>query len=99
MLTSKQRAALRGQANKMETILQIGKDGISENTINQVDDALTARELIKLRVLDNCPLTAREASDELCAALGCDGVQVIGSRFVLFRRNEEKAKYDDFLKK
>lgn len=99
MLTSKQRAALRGQANKMETILQIGKDGISENTINQVDDALTARELIKLRVLDNCPLTAREASDELCAALGCDGVQVIGSRFVLFRRNEEKAKYDEFLKK
>ncbi|MBR2152089.1 MAG: YhbY family RNA-binding protein [Clostridia bacterium] len=99
MLTSKQRAALRGQANKMETILQIGKDGISENTINQVDDALTARELIKLRVLDNCPLTAREASDELCTALGCDGVQVIGSRFVLFRRNEEKAKYDEFLKK
>ena len=99
MLTSKQRAALRGQANKMETILQIGKDGISENTINQVDDALTARELIKLRVLDNCPLTAREASDELCDALGCDGVQVIGSRFVLFRRNEEKAKYDEFLKK
>ena len=99
MLTSKQRAALRGQANKMETILQIGKDGISENTINQVDDALTARELIKLRVLDNCPLTAREASDELCAALGCEGVQTIGSRFVLFRRNEEKAKYDEFLKK
>ncbi|MBR4282416.1 MAG: YhbY family RNA-binding protein [Clostridia bacterium] len=99
MLTSKQRAALRGQANKMETILQIGKDGISENTINQVDDALTARELIKLRVLDNCPLTAKEASFELCDALGCDGVQVIGSRFVLFRRNEEKAKYDEFLKK
>ena len=99
MLTSKQRAALRGQANKMETILQIGKDGISENTINQVDDALTARELIKLRVLDNCPLTAKEASTQLCDALGADGVQVIGSRFVLFRRNEEKAKYDEFLKK
>jgi len=99
MLTSKQRAALRGQANKMETILQIGKDGISENTKNQLDGALTARELIKLRVLDNCPLTAREACDELCDSLGCDGVHVIGSRFVLFRRNEEKAKYDDFLKK
>ncbi len=99
MLTSKQRAALRGQANKMETILQIGKDGISQNTINQVDDALTARELIKLRVLDNCPLTSKEASQELCDALNCDGVQVIGSRFVLFRRNEEKAKYDEFLKK
>ncbi len=99
MLTSKQRAALRGQANKMETILQIGKDGISENTVNQVDDALTARELIKLRVLDNCPLTAKEASAKFCDALGCDGVQVIGSRFVLFRRNEEKAKYDEFIKK
>ena len=99
MLTSKQRAALRGQANKMETILQIGKDGISENTITQVDDAITARELIKLRVLDNCPLTSKEASAELCDALDCDGVQVIGSRFVLFRRNEEKAKYDEFLKK
>ncbi len=99
MLTSKQRAALRGQANKMETILQIGKDGISENIIVQVDDALTARELIKLRVLENCPLTAKEASFALCEATGSDGVQVIGSRFVLFRRNEEKAKYDEFLKK
>lgn len=99
MLTSKQRAALRGQANKMETILQIGKDGITENIINQVDDALTARELIKLRVLENSPLTSKEASAELCQATNSDGVQVIGSRFVLFRRNEEKAKYDEFLKK
>ena len=98
-LNSRQRAQLRGLANSIDTIIHIGKDGIWENLIKQADDALTARELIKLRVLDNCPLTAREASDELCAALGCDGVQVIGSRFVLFKRNEEKAKYDEFLKK
>lgn len=99
MLTSKQRAALRGCANKMETILQIGKDGINDNIVIQVDDALTARELIKLRVLDNCPLTAREASYELAERTNSDGVQIIGSRFVLFRRNEEKGNYDQFLKK
>ena len=92
MLTSKQRAALRGQANKMETILQIGKDGISENTINQVDDALTARELIKLRVLETSPQTAREAADEIAEAVGADVVQVIGSRFVLYKESKENKK-------
>ncbi len=98
MLTSKQRAKLRGCANKMDTILQIGKDGINENLIKQTDDALTARELIKMRVLENSPLTAREAAFELAEATGSESVQIIGTRFVLFRRNKDKAQYDDILK-
>lgn len=92
MLTSKQRAYLRGIANHTETILQMGKEGISENLIKQVDDALTARELIKLKVLENAPMFAREAADKLAEATGSDVVQVIGMRFVLFRRNLKNPK-------
>lgn len=98
MLTSKQRANLRSKANKMETILQVGKDGITENLIIQVDDALTARELIKMRVLENSPLSAREAYFDLAEATKSEGVQIIGTRFVLYRRNKDKAQYDDCLK-
>lgn len=98
MLTSKQRARLRGCANKMETILQVGKDGINENLIIQVDDALTARELIKMRVLENAPLDARKAAFLLAEKTNSESVQIIGTRFVLFRRNKEKAQYDDILK-
>ena len=87
MLTSKQRAHLRGLANSMDIILQVGKEGIAENLIKQADDALTARELIKGRVLDAAPVSAREAADHLAEATGSDVVQVIGTRFVLFRRN------------
>ena len=98
MLTSKQRANLRSKANKTETILQVGKDGITENLIVQVDDALTARELIKMRVLENAPLSPREACFALAEATKSEGVQIIGTRFVLFRRNKDKAQYDDCLK-
>ncbi len=87
MLTSKQRSTLRGIASKYETILQVGKGGISEALVQQVKDALRKRELIKMRVLDNCPLDAREAAEELAARTGSEVVQVIGSRFVLFLRN------------
>lgn len=90
MLNSKQRAQLRGMANTMETILQVGKAGSNENTVKQVEDALTARELIKLRVLETCPMTAREAADSLAEQTGADVVQVIGTRFVLYRPNPEK---------
>lgn len=90
MLNSRQRAQLRAMANDYETILQIGKSGISDNTIKQVNDALEARELIKLRVLETCPLTSREAADELSAATNGDVVQVIGSRFILYRQSKEK---------
>ena len=92
MITTKQRAYLRGQANSMDTILQIGKGGIAEQLIKQVDDALSAREMIKLKVLENSFLSAREAATQLAEATGCDIVQVIGSRFVLFRQNKDKDK-------
>ncbi len=94
MLTSKQRAYLRGLANDYDTILQIGKGGNSDTIIKQVDDALTAREMIKMRVLETCPLTSREAADEISQAVGADVVQVIGSKFILFRRNPQKPKIE-----
>lgn len=90
MLTSKQRSTLRGIASKYETILQVGKGGVSEALVQQVKDALRKRELIKMRVLDNCPLDAREAAEELAARTGSEVVQVIGSRFVLFLRNPKE---------
>lgn len=90
MLKSKQRALLRGIASNYETIFQIGKGGISETLISQVDDALRKRELIKLRVLDNSMYTAREAAEEIASKTGADVVQVIGSRFVLFKRNPKE---------
>ena len=87
MLTSKQRSVLRGIASTYETIFQVGKNGIQDTLITQVNDALRARELIKLRELDNSPYTAREAADEIAEKTGADVVQVVGSRFVLFKRN------------
>lgn len=84
-LTSKQRAQLRGLANTMDTILQVGKDGINENLVKQLDDALEARELVKCRVLENSLLTAREACQELCVLTRSEPVQVIGTKFVLYR--------------
>jgi len=89
MLTSKQRAQLRGLANSYDTILQIGKGGIGEQVIKQVDDALTARELIKLRVLETSPLTSREAADEIARLTNSDVVQVIGTRFILYRESKD----------
>lgn len=88
-LTSKQRAQLRGLAMTEDTIIQIGKGGITENTITQVKDALKARELIKGRVLENSLLTAREAADALAEACAAETVQTIGSKFVLYKRNEK----------
>ena len=92
MLTSKQRAYLRSLANSAETILQVGKEGISENLIKQVDDALTARELIKGKVLETAPGFAGEIAAQLAEATGSEVVQVIGMRFVLSRRNLKNPK-------
>lgn len=93
-LTSKQRAQLRSLATNLDTIVHVGKDGIGDNLIKQVNDALEARELIKGRVLENSLLTAREAAEELAVAARCEVVQVIGSKFVLYRyqHNKEKRK-------
>lgn len=88
-LTSKQRAKLRAMANTMETVLYIGKDGITEGTVKEAYDALEARELIKCALQNGCELNAREASDELCQKLGCCPVQCIGKRFVLYRESRE----------
>ncbi len=98
MLTSKQRAALRGCANRIEAILQIGKGGIGDTLIRQVDDALTARELIKLSVLETCEYTAREAAEMLANETDSEPVQIIGNKLVLFRRNAKKPSFDEYLK-
>ena len=89
MLTSKQRNYLRKLANKEKTILQIGKGGISPALVEQVKEALEARELIKIHVLDNSDLSPREACDTLAEQTGSDGVQVVGSRIVLYKKSEE----------
>ena len=87
MLNSRQRAQLRGMANSYETIFQVGKGGINEQLLKQVDEALEARELIKLRTLENSPETSRSAADEFAEKLGADVVHVIGSRFILYRES------------
>ena len=91
MLTSKQRAQLRGLAATEDTIVHIGKGGITDNIVTQMNDALKARELVKGRVLENSLLTAREACDQLAATCRAEPVQVIGSKFV---RNEQKPKIE-----
>ena len=91
-MTSKQRAYLRSMANTMETILYIGKDGIVPGTIKQASDALEAREIIKCAIQQNCPLTAREALNELCAELGAEPIQCIGRKIVIYRKAPEEKK-------
>ena len=93
-LSSKQRAQLRGLAMNIDTIVQIGKGGIGENTVTEVNNALRARELIKGRVLENSLLSAKEAADALSEACGADVVQTIGSKFVLFKRNPKEPKIE-----
>lgn len=93
-MTGKQRAWLRSQATSLDTIFQIGKGGVNENMLIQMENALEARELIKCRTLDNCEYTSREAADGIAAALECEVIQVIGSRFVLFKLSENHRKYD-----
>ncbi len=91
-LTSKQRAQLRGIANTIDTIVHIGKDGINDNLVKQANDALEAREIIKCKVLENSMLTAREASGQLARLTRSESVQVIGTKFVLYRQHYDKSK-------
>ncbi|MBQ1838988.1 MAG: ribosome assembly RNA-binding protein YhbY [Ruminococcus sp.] len=90
MLTSKQRAYLRGLANNLETILIVGKGEITDNIIMQADTALTARELIKCKRLETSSYTARECAERIAEKCGADVVQVIGSKFVLYRPNPDE---------
>ena len=94
MITSKQRAFLRSLAADVDTIVMIGKGGISQQLIKQADDALRARELIKGKVLDTADINSREAAEEIAAQTNSEVVQVIGSKFVLFRRNPEEPKIE-----
>ena len=89
MLTSKERAELRSQANSLETTLMVGKDGVTDAVIAEADNQLTARELVKGKVLENAMLTPREVSDAICEATGADGVSVIGTKFVIYRFSEK----------
>lgn len=93
-LSSKQRAFLRGLAMNEETIIQIGKGGITDNLVVSVLDTLAARELVKGKVLESAMLTAREACDELSERCGAEGVQVIGTKFVLYKRNAKEPKIE-----
>lgn len=89
MLTSKQRAQLRGLANGIESIFQVGKGGVGDALIKQIDDALEARELIKITVLENAQTSSRVVADEVSSKVKADVVQVIGSKFILYRESKE----------
>ncbi len=90
MLTGKQRSYLKSMANGIDSIMQIGKGGITENVIKQIDDALTARELIKISVLNNSMLEAKETANQIAEAVRAEYVQSIGNKFVLYRQSKEK---------
>jgi RNA-binding protein len=90
MITSKQRAYLRGLANTMKPVFQIGKDGINDNLIHQLSDALNARELIKVNILETACLDTKETCNELAGRLGAEPVQSIGSKFVLYRKAQKE---------
>lgn len=84
-MTGKERAALRAQAQELDPILHIGKDGVTDAILKQASEALDARELIKCTVQQNAPLGAREACDLVCEGIGCEPVSTIGRRFVVYR--------------
>lgn len=94
MMNSKTRARLRAMANTVETILQVGKNGMGDALQKQVDDALTARELIKLTVLETAPETPKEMAALLAEATGAEVVQVVGRKVTLYRKNPEKTIID-----
>ena len=89
MLTSKERAELRAQANGIDTTLMVGKSGVTEAVVAEAENLLTARELVKGKVLEGALMSAREVCDELCEATGADGVAVIGTKFVIYRFSEK----------
>ena len=89
MLTSKQRAEFRAQANALDTTLMVGKDGVTEAVIAEADKLLTARELIKGKVLESALMSAREVSEAICEATGAEGISCVGSKFVIYRFSEK----------
>ncbi len=89
MLTSKQRAEFRAQANSLETTLIVGKEGVTEAVVAEADRLLTARELVKGKVLETALMSAREVSDAICEATGADGISCVGYKFVIWRFSEK----------
>lgn len=90
MISSKQRAYLRGLANKENAIFQIGKGGVNEELLKEIDTVLEKRELIKISVLETAFISAREACEILCEKTGAEPVQCIGNKVVIYRRAKEK---------
>ena len=89
MLTSKERAELRAQANTLETTLMVGKGGVTEAVIAEAENQLESRELVKGKVLEGAMMTPREVCDAICEATGADGVAVIGTKFVIYRFSQK----------
>ena len=89
MLTSKQRSELRAMANDLDTTLMVGKEGVTDNVIAEAERLLTARELVKGKVLEAALMSAREVSDAICEATGADGVSCVGNKFVIYRFSEK----------
>ena len=94
MISSKNRAYLRSLAQGLDTIFQIGKGGIGDETLKQLENALEARELIKARVLENSGYTAKEAANEIAEAIDCDVVSCVGSKFVLYKASKKKKRIE-----
>lgn len=92
MITSKQRSELRSRANELETTLMVGKEGVTDTLIAELDRQLEARELVKGKVLETALMSAREVSDQLCDALRAEGIQCVGNKFVVWRHSETLAK-------
>lgn len=88
-MTGKERAALRAQANKLQPIFQIGKGGVSDNLLKQLDEALEARELIKITILESAYEDTRDLCNEIAKELGAEPIQAIGSKFVLYRKSKK----------
>ena len=94
-MTSKQRAYLRGVANTIDSIFQVGKGGVTDVLIQQLSDALEARELIKITVLKNAPDYAKNVANEVAEGTNSEVIQVIGNKITLFRKRKEKSKFEN----
>jgi len=90
ILTGKQRSYLKSLANKLETIMQIGKNGLTDDVLKSIDEALEARELVKINLLNNSLLDTKETALEICSELDAEYVQSLGNKIVIFRESEDK---------
>lgn len=90
MITTKQRAFLRGLGNALEPVMQIGKEGIGENLLQSIESLLEARELVKINILNNCELTPKEIMAEICKSVNAEPVQVIGRKIIIYRKSSKK---------